>query len=63
MIKLVKIFDILGMESRIIIYEGEKKLYSGTCENCTRNVWKNAHIVEMKFNNLLEKYIISIRYM
>lgn len=63
MIKLTKIFDLLGMETRVIICEGETKLYSGTCGACPKNVWKNAHVKEMEFNKHLERYIITVRYM
>lgn len=63
MIKLTNIFDLLGIETKVIICEGENKLYSGFCGNCPRNIWKNAYIKNMDFNKHLERYIISVRYM
>lgn len=63
MIKLTKIFDLLGMETKVIICEGETKLYSGLCGKCPMEVWKNAYIKEMEFNNTLERYILTVRYM
>lgn len=63
MIKLTKIFDLLDNETWIEIYEGESKLYCGIVGKCTKNIWKNAHIKSMKFNNHKERYIIDVRYM
>lgn len=63
MIKLTKIFDLLGNDTRITIFEGETKLYSGTCGKCTRDIWTNAYIKKMVFDIHRERYIITIRYM
>ena len=63
MIRLTKIFDLLGNEENVIICEGETKIYSGECGKCKRDIWRNAYVKKMKFNNHLERYIISIRYM
>ena len=63
MIKLTKIFDLLENETLVIITEGENKLYSGECGKCTKDIWKNAYIKDMEFNNHLDRYIINVRYM
>lgn len=63
MIKLTKIFDLLGTDEKIIICEGEKKLYSGMVGKCTKKVFGHAYVKDMEFNNHLERYIINIRYM
>lgn len=63
MIKLTKLFDLLGEDTLVIICEGETKLYSGTCGKCTKEVWGHAVVKEMEFNNHLERYIITVRYM
>lgn len=63
MIRLTKIFDLLDNETWIEIYEGESKLYFGMVGKCTEDIWKNAHIKSMKFNNRKERYIINVRYM
>lgn len=63
MIKLTKIFDLLGDEALVIVTEGENKLYSGQCGKCTKVIWGHAYVKDMEFNNLLERYIINIRYM
>ena len=62
MIKLIKILDLLELDTWVDIYEGESKLYCGKVGKCTKNIWKNAHIKSMKFNNHKERYIIDVRY-
>ena len=62
MIRLTKIFDLLGNDTLIIICEGETKLYSGFVGKCTRDIWRNAYIKDMEFNNNLERYIVNIMY-
>ena len=63
MIKLIKILDLLELDTWVDIYEGESKLYCGEVGKCTKNIWKNAYIKSMKFNNRRERYIINVRYM
>ena len=63
MIKLIKILDLLELDAWIEIYEGESKLYCGMVGKCTKDIWKNAHIKSMKFNNYKERYFINVRYM
>ena len=63
MIKLTKILETLGMDKLVSIFEGNKKLYFGECGKCTAQVWGNAYVKEMKFDNKLERYIIHVRYM
>ena len=62
MIRLTKIFDLLGNDTLVIICEGETKLYSGLIGKCTRDIWRNAYIKDMEFNNHLERYIINVMY-
>lgn len=63
MIRLTKIFDLLGMETLITIYEGQTKLYFGECGKCSRNIFSHAYVKEMKFDNQKGRYIVKIRYM
>ena len=63
MLQLTEIFDLLGRKEFVIITEKENKLYYGECEKCPIDIWRNAHIKEMKFNNKKEIYIIDVRYM
>ena len=63
MIKLTKVLGLLGEGEKVIICEGETKLYSGEMGKCPKSVWCHAVVKEMKFNNHLERYIISVRYM
>ena len=63
MIKLTKIFDLLGDEALVIVTEGENKLYSGQCGKCSKDIWCHAYVKDMEFNNRLEKYIINVRDM
>lgn len=64
MIKLTKMLEVLGMETKIIVTEAEAvKLYSGTCGECTKEIWGHAYVKNMEFNTTLQRYIIDIRYM
>ena len=63
MLQLTEIFDLLGRKEFVIITEKENKLYYGECGKCPIDIWRNAHIKEMKFNNKKEIYIIDVRYM
>ena len=51
MLQLTEIFDLLGRKEFVIITEKENKLYYGECGKCPIDIWRNAHIKEMKFNN------------
>lgn len=62
MIRLTKIFDLLGNDTSVIIRYGETKLYSGSVEKCTRDIWRNAYIKDMGFSDYLGKYIIYVVY-
>lgn len=62
MIRLTKIFDLLGNDTSVIIYGGETKLYSGLAGKCTRDIWRNAYIKDMEFSNHLGRYIINVVY-
>lgn len=63
MIRLTRIFDLLGNEELITIYEGQTKLYFGECGKCTLNIFNHAYVKEMKFDNRKGRYIVKIRYM
>lgn len=63
MLKLTKLLEALGMDEKVIIAEGEEKLYSGACGECTKSVWGHAYVQSMEFNTKIQRYIIDIRYM
>lgn len=64
MLKLIKLFDALGEDAKVIITEGEEDmLYSGTCGKCTKQIWGHAYVISMEFNTKIQRYIIDIRYM
>lgn len=63
MIRLTRIFDLLGNEELITIYEGENKLYFGECGKCTLNIFNQAYVKEMKFDNQKGRYMVKIRYL
>ena len=63
MIRLTKIFDLLGNDTFVSIKEGEKEIYSGECGKCTRDIWRCAYVKDMRFDIHLERYVIRVRYM
>lgn len=63
MIKLTKLFELVGMENLVTVYEGAKKIYFGKCSKCPAKICEYTYVKEMKFSNETFRYIINVRYM
>ena len=62
MIRLTKLFDSLENEDVVAIRHKGNEVYRGECGKCTHNIWANAYIQEMKYNPVVNGYIIYIIY-
>jgi len=62
MVRLTKIFDLLGLDTNIsLIFNGENE-YTGDCGSCPRETWCCAYADSLKFDVKSARYIIGIRY-
>ena len=62
MIRLTKIFDLLGLDTFVSIENKYTEIYSGECGKCTRDIWRNAFVKRMRFDVNFERYFIEVIY-
>lgn len=62
MVRLTKLFDLLGMDTEITLFFEEENIYVGTGGDCPRETWCCAYAERLEYNPNTGRYIITICY-
>lgn len=62
MVRLTRLFDILGIDTEIELIHDDSTVYTGTCGDCQKETWCCAYADSLKFDVNSSRYIIGIRY-
>ena len=62
MVRLTKIFDLLGMNTEISLFFEDRLAYMGTCGECPRETWCCAYAEHLSYNEHTGRYLIDIIY-
>ena len=63
MVRLTKIFDLLGMDTEITLIYDSETIYTDTCGNCPKVTWCCAYAEGLKYDIESARYIITVKYM